>query len=71
MNNTLLVWLYRPVAVAAQRPPLMDNPTKVTGGAVPADYVPRMQFEEKIQECLSKEETIQVVSESAWLLIFL
>lgn len=43
-----------------------QKPIDVSGkylanNVAPADYVPRIQLEEKTQECLSKEETIQVV----------
>ena len=43
-------------------PPLAGDGPGNKGGAslVPADYVPRIQLEEKIQEVLSRDETIQV-----------
>lgn len=35
--------------------------TQLAGKSIkPAEQVPRLQLEEKIQECLVKEETIQV-----------
>jgi len=43
------------------KPPFSDVSSRNAGdGIVPSDFVPRVQLEEKVQECLSKEETIQV-----------
>lgn len=44
-------------------PPLVgDSPANrgTGGGLIPPDYVPRIDLEEKIQEALSRDETIQV-----------
>ncbi|KAF6023692.1 SPEF1 [Bugula neritina] len=45
-----------------QKPPFSDVSSRNAGdGIVPSDFVPRVQLEEKVQECLSKEETIQIL----------
>ncbi|CAH1783030.1 unnamed protein product [Owenia fusiformis] len=41
--------------------PSMKTTVHNVGGASSADVVPRMVFEEKEQECLAKEETIQIL----------
>jgi len=38
----------------------MQAPPPQKNSIIPADMVPRVQLEEKIQECLTKDETLQV-----------